>query len=163
MTAKRKATTVAELRAKREILATAPSGAVFKIRPLNLEQYALAGHLPSQLRQAALGGAEAVDATLAADDDALTKHGPEMAAMLDDLVLRMVVEPELTAEDLDALMPVDYRWLVRIAMQEEDRDGEGRRLWGREPLTVWSTFRHEHGCAEDCPNCARLTSAVADV
>jgi len=158
-----RAATLSELQASREIVAVGPSGAAYKIRPLNLERYALSGHLPAELRKIALSGATGVDAALGGDEDALVEHGEQVRDYMDDLVRQVVVEPDLAGVDLDELHPADYKWLVRIAMGEEDRDGEERRLWGREPLSVWGTFRAEHGCSEDCESCDRLRRSVAEI
>jgi len=158
-----KVSTLADMQRSREIVAEGPSGLVYKIRPLNLERHALAGSLPGQLRQIALKGASGVDEVLGSDEAELLTRGAEMRDALDDMVRSVVVEPELPGEDLDILPPVDYRWLVRIALGEEDRDGRERRLWGREPLTLWSTFRDEHGCDTDCEACDRMSRPVAEV
>lgn len=156
-------TSLSELQRKREIVALSPAGFTYKIRPLNMERYALAGTLPTTLRRLALQGAEGVDKMLGSEAESLLENGEEVRDYLDRLVLEVIVEPVLDAEHLDVLPPVDYRWLVRIAMGEEDRDGEGRRLWGREPLSVWSTFRDEHGCSPDCEPCDRMRRSVAEV
>lgn len=158
-----RAATLAELQKSREIYATSPAGHTYKIRPLNLTKYALAGFMPASLRAAALEGAKGVNAVLGGTEDVLSEHGPEMSGYLDALVRQVVVEPDVGDADLDLIPPVDYAWLVRIALMEEDRDGEGRLLWGREALSTWATFRHEHGCAEDCPECARLVLSVANL
>lgn len=155
-----KPASLAALKKAREIVAVGPSGNAYKIRPLNMERYALSGTLPTSLRQLAAGGAAAIDKVFG-DDGAITEHGEEVRGYLDGLVRQVIVEPALHDVDLDVLPPVDYRWAVQVALGEEDRDGEGRRLWGREPLTIWATFRKEHGCDEDCPCCDRLQRSVA--
>lgn len=159
-----KVTTLAELQRTREIVALSPAGHSYKIRPLNIERHALAGDMPPALRKIAMQGASGVDAVLSGDEaEVLAEHGNELRAYLDRLVLQVLVEPALSADEIDVLPPVDYRWLVQIAMGENDRDGEGRRLWGREPLTTWATFRDEHGCDADCESCDRMRRSVADV
>jgi hypothetical protein len=158
-----KATSLADLKKSREILATAPSGAVLKIRPLNAEHHALNGGLPAHLVSLALGGEEKIDETLKSiaskdDEDVTPEEREERAAIsgyLDGIVRTMILEPSLPEGEPvdDYLLPVDYRWLVQVAMGEEDEDGEGRRLWGRDPISRWETFRHFHGCPEDCAGC----------
>jgi hypothetical protein len=156
-----KPVTLAQLQKSRTIVAAGPSGDTYRIRPLNMERYALAGELPPTLRNIALKGADA--ALLEADGEALTERGKEVREYMDAIVRQVVVEPDLSDVDLDVVKPVDYSWLSRIALGEEDRDGEGRRLWGREPLSVWGTFRDEHKCADDCEACDRVIRSVADI
>jgi hypothetical protein len=158
-----KIATLADMQRTREVVAEAPSGLVYRIRPLNLERYALTGAMPAQLRAIAMRGANGIDELLAGEAAELLEHGDEVLAYMDSLVLQVVVEPELTRENIDTLPPVDYKWLSRIALGEEDTDGQGRRLWGRAPLTLWGTFRDEHGCTADCEACDRLSRPVAEV
>ena len=156
-----KIATLDDLRASRSIVAVGPSGLTYRIRPLNMERFALAGGLPATLRQLAMGGADAIDKVLTAPEG--DEDTSEVRDYMDGLVRRIIVEPDLEGFDLDELPPVDYKWAARIALGEDDRDGQGRRLWGREPLSVWATFRDEHGCSEDCASCDRLRLSVADV
>lgn len=158
-----KVATLADLQKNRELVAEGPSGLAYKLRPMNLERYALSGHMPSGLRDVALKGADGVNEVLGSDSAVIAEKGSEVRDWMDDLVRRVVVAPNLANTDLDDLPPVDYRWIVAIALGEEDRDGQGRRLWGREPLSAWSRFRDEHGCGEDCPSCDRLRRSVADI
>jgi hypothetical protein len=153
-TAALKPTSLADLKKNRTIVARGPSGNIYKIRPLNLERHALAGALPPALREIASKGADAVNELfVGADDDTLAEKGKEVREYLDELVRQVIVEPNLEGEDLDLLPPVDYRWAAAVAMNEEERDGEGRLLWGTEPLSRWDTFRSHHNCPTDCENC----------
>lgn len=158
-----KIATLADMQRSREVIAEGPSGLGYKVRPLNLERYALAGNLPEQLRALAVKGAGAIDEVLTGDRDELLARGGEVLDYMDNLVRQVIVQPDISDVDLDVLPPVDYKWAARIALGEEDRDGRERRLWGREPLTLWSTFRNEHGCTADCPACDRLSRPVAEV
>lgn len=173
-----------ELQKKRHgTLAKGPSGFVYKVRRPNLERHALSGGLPAKLRAIALGGTDAVNALFATpetdDPDVGTEEAPAAAGMteeghavrgyLDEIVLKTVVEPKLTLEDLgtgqlddDPLLPtVDYKWLVDLAFGNMDYDGEGRRVFGIEPLTRWATFRDFHECAPDCASCGLLAAAFS--
>lgn len=152
-----------QIRAARSVTAPGPSGLEYTIRPLNMERYALAGGLPASLRELALKGAEGVTEILGGSQDLLDQRGPEIITYLDGLVRQVVVDPDLADVDLDELPPVDYRWLVAVAMGEMVHDGEGKRLWGREPLSAFSAFRDFHGCAADCPSCERMVAALARV
>ena len=51
---------LADIRNSRAVTAPGPSGNTYRIRPLNMERYALAGGLPASLRELALKGAEGV-------------------------------------------------------------------------------------------------------
>jgi hypothetical protein len=159
-------TPLSVLKANREITCYGPSGNVYTIRPVNLERHALAGGLPAKLRSLAMQGAQALDKAIGWDDENDEDEivSPETRAerdaekrevldYLDKIVRTIIVAPDLDGEDLDVLPPVDYRWALQVAMGESDEDGEGRRLWGREPLSRWATFREFHGCDEDCDHC----------
>lgn len=152
----RKPATLAELQRSRELVAVAPSGLAYKIRPINLERHALAGDLPAQLRQLALGGSDELNKVFDSEEDTSL-----IRDYLDSLVRGMVLEPKIGEKDLDILPPPDYRWLVSVAMGDEDHDGEGRRLWGREPLSSFRLFREFHSCPEDCAGCAGVVDAFS--
>lgn len=168
-------TSVDDLTKSREITCYAPSGNVYTIRPINLERHALAGGLPAKLRAIAMNGSTAIDKVIGwneaegtlgddEDDELLSPEAKaerdsergEILEYLDSLVRTLIVAPDLTGVDLDIIPPVDYRWSLQVAMGEADEDGEGRRLWGREPLSRWATFREFHGCSEDCAECQRV-------
>lgn len=175
-------TTLGELEAMRELEPVlAPSGNYYRIRPLNLDRHALAGGLPSKLREIGLQGVEGIN-RLFADDDTLAEAGAEARVHFDRLVASVIVKPSLLydgeprqlppdhegadprmlmpgdpdPDKMELLPPVDYKWSLGIAYMEVDRDGEGRLLWGRESLDRWATFREEHDCSEDCARCARV-------
>lgn len=181
-----KTVSLKELKAQRDgIVAPGPSGNHFKIRPLNLERHALNGGLPAKLRAIALEGAAGVQRLFESEDDTVSDEGKEVLGYLDGLVADVIVEPGLHAdkdkvvtdprtgverhvkvgeadpEKIDLLLPVDYRWALNIAMGEEDSDGDGRRLWGREPLGRYATFREEHSCDADCPSCRRALARLS--
>jgi hypothetical protein len=162
MSATKKVTSLTDIKKARQIVATAPSGNVYRIRPMNLERYALAGGLPAQLREIALKGADGINEVLGGDQETIESHGTAVRDYMDGLVRQVIVDPDLADLDLDELPPVDYRWAASIALGEEDRDGEGRRLWGHEPLSAFETFRAEHGCTEDCESCHRVVGAMAE-
>lgn len=156
-----------------------PSGNVYRLRLINLERHVLAGGLPARLRAIALEGAVGIARVLAADDSQISEEGLEVRGYLDGLVRQVIVEPSLhgtvriphaaalelgadvvgqlpagVSDDVDVekvalLPPVDYRWAVAVAMGEEDRDGDGNPLWGREALTRFATFREERAGASD--------------
>jgi hypothetical protein len=165
-----KAATLDELRSRREILITVPSGARLLIRPLNLERHALAGGLPGGLRKIAAMARDSTGVNRVLEQ--VTEESPngeaselavETRTYLDGLIRQMVVEPELPAEvDLDEIFqPVDYHFLLQIAMRERDLDAEGRYLWGAEPLSRWETFREEHRCEPSCEACERVRAAFS--
>lgn len=152
-----KPTTLDRLKKTRTVVAEGPSGNVYRLRPINLERYALSGAIPQPLRKIAREGAEGIDAVFSEENDStLVAGGSEVRDFLDNLVRQVIVEPDLSNFDLDELPPVDYRWAVSIAMNEEDKDGRGRLLWGQEPLSRWDTWRLHHDCPEDCESCQKV-------
>jgi hypothetical protein len=171
------------MRQGRSVKCMTPAGFEVTIRPPNMEQHALSGGLPSRLREMAMKGVTAIDEamTQAIEGDV------EMLGYLDGIVAKVFVEPKFelpvyemtvppenppddwqaeiiqtSGDRLDEyLAPIDYRWALLVAFGEEDKDGEGRRLFGREPLSRFATFRAEHGCAEDCVACQRVRDLVS--
>jgi len=169
---KPKIASLADLGKKREIVAPGPSGFTYRIRPLNLERHALSGGLPASLRAVAAKGSEGVNELLSAgSDEQIASDGSSVKSYLDSLVAAVIVEPSLYVEGtttnevsedaIDVVPPVDYQWALAIAMGEHDEDGDGRRLWGREPLSRWATFRVFHGCGEDCDGCSQLLDELS--
>jgi hypothetical protein len=170
------------MRAKREgIACVSPSGFDVIVRPPNIEHHALSGGLPARLKQLAAEGIEGIDKAI---QTATAEGDAEMLTYLDGIVARTFVSPEFEApvyeskivdeehdistvvlvsgDKLDEyLLPADYRWAMLLAFGEIDTDGEGKRLWGREPISRWATFRKEHGCAPDCPSCVRVGAALS--
>lgn len=166
-----------ELRSRRDLMAAGPSGNAYRIRPLNAEHHAMAGNFPQKLRELAMQGSKGMR-EMFKDDKALTEHGKQFKSYLDDLVVMQILEPDFRpvleaqrraeAEGAEApatlddyLLPEDYHWLVAIAFRETDRDGEGKLLWGREPLSRFQLFRDEHDCATDCASCGRAARALS--
>jgi hypothetical protein len=159
----KKAVTVEELRARRTLYATMPSGAVVRIRPPNMELHALSGGLPSRLRH--LTGESGAELNRRLSQEAQNEKEDEAALATRDYLVEIVrntiVEPDLsslkTFEELDAVMlPIDFHWLLQIGQRETDYDGEGKRLWGTEPLDRWKYFRELHRCDEDCEACGAI-------
>jgi len=171
------------MQAGRVVSCVTPAGFEVQIRPPNMEQHALSGGLPSRLREMAMKGVTAIDEamTQAIEGDI------EMLGYLDGIVAKVFVDPsfdtpvyalserptdapddwqaeihQVAGDKLDEyLVPIDYRWALLVAFGEEDKDGEGRRLFGREPLSRFATFRAEHGCDEDCEPCQRVRDLVS--
>lgn len=125
---------------------TAPSGARYRIRRINLERHALSGGLPASLVQVAMEGQEAIGKLFEqiAQGDSNADRRETVLGYLDRLVLATVIDPPLTEEDLgdpsdltsDALLPADdYKFFVGIAMGEVDYDAADQRIWGVDPLS----------------------------
>ena len=175
-------TTIESLLATREKVVPGPSGNVYRITFVNLQRHALSGELPATLRRLALQGAAALNRLFASDDGTISEEGLAVRTYLDRLVGQVILEPRLLDENgdplrlpepvtlpdgrrlelaVEALPAVDYKWALEVAFMEEDRDGIGRRLWGREPLSMWATFRKFHNCDEDCSSCGRTADAFS--
>ena len=169
----------AELERKRKgVLATAPSGAVYRLRSMDLTRHALAGGLPAHLIQLGLAGKEGLKRVFeemaeaeGAEDEVLERYAG-VREYMDKIVLASVMEPELKEADLgdpakldsNSLVPgMDYQWIVAVGLREEDYDAQGRRLWGLEPLSKFQLFRHFHDCTEDCPGCLGLSVGLSAV
>ena len=159
-----------DLEARRSgVVALAPSGAFYRVRPINLERHALSGGLPYKLRQLATQGERGINRMLAAADEEVDEMGTTVRDYLDNIVLATIVEPKLEKADLGSgeltddplLHRDDYKWALRIALGEEDRDGEGRLLWGRELLNRYDLFRAEHACDPECEACQRVIERVS--
>jgi hypothetical protein len=122
-----KTATLAELQRTREIVALSPAGHTYKIRPLNIERHALAGHLPAALRALAMKGeaAKAIDGVLEGPEAELLEHGDEMNAYLDGLVRQVLVEPDVSElEDLDSRAAAGR---LSVARAGGSRRGRSRR------------------------------------
>lgn len=160
-----------------------PAGFEVSLRLPNIESHALSGGLPAAIKKVATEGVSGVDKAIqaaTADGDA------EMLTYLEGIIARMFVEPEfeppvwelrpvdpdkpqgeqkvtlVEGDKLDEyLTPPDYRWAILVAFGEKDVDGLGRRLWGREPLSRFKTFREEHDCPEDCPRCSTVVARLS--
>lgn len=153
-----------DFRRSREVYATLPSGNLVKIRPTDLGMHALAGDLPMSLREITRAQ-EALEETLQNPGKVETpeeKKAREAGAdYFLSLIKMTIVEPDFSrvatlAELMEILIPADTNWLLRVANGQEDRDAEGKRLWGREPLSRWKTFRELHRCPENCEACNEL-------
>jgi len=152
--------TLAELRGARQLYVTMPSGAKVRIRPPNMDVYALAGGLPARLRPLTTPSSAELNRRLTteAQTEKEVEANKLAAEYLVEIARLTIVEPDLskltTFEELDEiLLPVDFHWLLQIGQRETDVDGTGKRMWGVEPLDRWRRFRDFHGCAEDCPAC----------
>lgn len=160
----------ADLEARRKgVVARGPSGAVYRIRKVNLRRQVELGSLPTELRKIALAsvrsqmnGGEVASELTEDDMDALNARRQAQRDEDDRLLLATVIEPKLTLDDLgtdelddDPVVPaVDQEWLVAVARGTATRDGEGRSLWGPDPVTLIQVFQREHDCQPDCKHCA---------
>ena len=106
-----KVTSLTDLKKNRTVLAQAPSGNVYRIRPMNLSRFALAGGLPAPLRNLARQGGKGIEEIFSEENDqqTFTQQGNEIRTFLDDLVRKLIVEPNLEGVDLDEIPPVDYQ------------------------------------------------------
>ena len=151
-----------DFRQRRTVAALLPSGLRVRLRPVNMEMYALSGGLPLGLRRLAGMETEEFNRVLV-DEEASIDALKDVQDYMTHVVRLMVAEPDLSGEvDLDALLlPADFHWLLQVAQREVDVDAEGRRLWVVEPLSRWGTFRSEHGCPENCQACVRVQAAFS--
>lgn len=162
----------ADLEKKRHgVLAEGPSGAVYRIRKVNLARHAEAGGMTARLREAAVaaiskGATSPVEALQELKQEEVSELFADERGYLDRLVIATVIEPALTEEDLgtgeladDPVLPtVDYEWLLQVARGREYRDGRGRWLWGSPPLDAWEIWIKAHGCGDNCADCVDAVS-----
>lgn len=134
---------------------TLPSGIEVTIRPLRLEHYMTHGRTPDALRVIALGD---LRATLAKRVEELSPEARAQAytKLVEEYmhpgILKLVVDPEITLDDIPDLPPADIDMLVGILNMNVTEDAKGRSL-GVEPLDRWGIFREKHHCADGCPSC----------
>lgn len=132
-----------------------PSGAIVDLRPLSLETHLTFGKTPDALRVIAISDVRAKlgNRDISNDEraDALAEH----VAYQRPLLVEMIVEPQITEDDLADLPEQDVEWLIAFSNRAVTEDAAGRVL-GVEPLNRWSTFRHEHGCEDGCAACLRV-------
>lgn len=159
-----KPTSREDLEARREgVVCQGPSGAVYRVRRVNLRRHAFAGGLPGNLVEFALSGDGRRVLREAADGEKDTLEAYQ--AYLDRLVCATIVDPAITVDDLgkaeledDPLIPVvDQEWAQDLAFGRTEDDGLGRRIWGPEPLDSFESMREyfakAHACPPECPRC----------
>lgn len=159
---------------RKGVVAVGPSGSAYRVRQLNPQRHILTGGLPMRLRNLAkMNDKEISGAVMGAEKEGQSDDARGMLEYMDNVVLAVIMEPPLTVEDLGSgefsddplLPPLDYTWAFNIGQMRENRDGEGRLLWGKEPLSRFQSFRDAHGCDEDCEDCGALqlqwTAAIA--
>lgn len=112
-----------------------PSGTRVTIRIPNLARMISAGAIPQHLLDAALGVASGQQATPTVE---LIKQQSEFT---DALVLKAVVAPKLSADDLDDVPYEDMEFIVSIATRARDLDAAGRHIAGLSDLEEFRRFR----------------------
>jgi hypothetical protein len=139
--------------------AVLPSGAVVRITIPDSSRLALTGALPVDLRETALlvaahpEGAEGYFGDLVSAaiirgkmEEAVTRAIELGMRLTHELVAGMVVEPEISAEDVasGALPELDLRMLLEIAERRRSTDAVGNKL----PIVTleeYARFRHGAG------------------
>lgn len=164
-----KVTTKARWLKKGHHTITLYSAETIEIAIPNLAMLIRIGLVPLRLRAMAMRAARGEEMLPPAKDEKSEDVSDEewgelqkMVELLDFLIMQMVLNPKLSQEDVDAIPTEDRELLIAIAQRERDTDAVGRRL-GVEPLYRWETFRSEHGCAPDCPECQKCVQAHSSV
>lgn len=154
---------------------TLPSGMVVKARIPDPGMLLRADAMPVRLRAIVLlelthkdgaAGALAEQIIAGIDDEKKLEDVEKSQRALDDmqrrLLVEMLAEPEVTAEDVD-LLPVDDRaMLTGIAQRELAYDAAGKRV-GVEELDRWETFRKAHACPDSCGECEEARGQLSTV
>jgi hypothetical protein len=138
-----KASLVEEILAARRPTVPGPSGFKYRVYPINFQRQALeTGNLPDLLQRMAFEGEE-FEEEMKADAELQVEYRAEVKAWHEQLVRKVIIEPDLTDVDLDVLPPEDYDWALEIALGEEVNDGNGDKIVGawRADLEKHATFR----------------------
>jgi hypothetical protein len=116
---------------------TLPSGTVVDITLPDLPELAKAGDIPNELLDVAAKIQKAVEDERGLDADALVN----VASFQEYILPRMLVKPEITAEDVGRLPAADKELLTAIASRKRDLDAVGHQLAGLETQASWRRFR----------------------
>lgn len=111
------------------------SGAFVKIRIPDLPALIESGHIPQNLIQVAIGMATGEDQKPSVELIAQSREFTDL------MTLKSVVEPKITAEDLDDIPYEDKQLIVEIATRQRDRDAEGTHIGGLETSEKFRRFR----------------------
>lgn len=122
-------------KARRKHTVTLPSGAEVTIQVPNQAAMLKGGEIPNDLLSIALKQSQGTESDLTIDD-------LKMAAEYDRfLVLKTVVEPAITEEDLNDLPQEDLAMLIEFATRRRDHDVLGHHLAGLETTEEFKKFR----------------------
>lgn len=166
--------TIEEWRQRRRLDVTLPSGMQITMRLVTLDELAADDGLPEDLVRVALisgqpggivqaiakelEGVDSMSEELQKADTAAIGRAQKLSQdnllLRDRLVMRAVVEPQLTLEDVLDLDGYDKDMIAGIASRRMglDFDAAGRRI-GAEPLSTFHVFASQHGCPPDCVSC----------
>lgn len=113
---------------------TLPSGTVVDINIPSLPKLIKAGQVPNHLIDIAIeqGSAEKITKEVLEQTWEFTQY----------IIPQMVVNPAITAEDVDDLPPLDLEMLISFASRVTDVDAVGHQLGG---LETQSSFRDIRG------------------
>lgn len=141
--------TLDEWKGRRFIPATLPSGMRVLLRTVTLDELAAEEGLPDDLLRIALlektplGVPGEIARELAPKTDEGLRNAEKVARDLvdlrDRLVLRSVVQPPLSADDVAELDGHDKAMIADIASRQTVEDAAGRRVYGEQPALA--TFR----------------------
>jgi len=115
---------------------TTPSGSVISLQIPNLPALVRAGQLPNHLIEVATGvsnGSTAITPELFG----------KQAEFTNKLVSLAVVDPELTEEEVEEVVPYeDQEFIVEIATRQRDLDAVGRHIGGLHTQDEFRKFRN---------------------
>lgn len=122
----------------------------------NLERGGLSAVIGEHMEKAISDPAEAEKAL------ALTKQLGDLTV---ELVAAALVEPKMSAAQLrdpDLVPEGDLEDLMRLCTGRVNFDSRGVRI-GVEPISSAATFRHHHGCGEDCEGCKAALAELSSL
>jgi hypothetical protein len=113
-----------------------PSGQVVSLKLPNLAQLLKAGAIPNDLVEATI--------TFAREQPEISREVVEQEAdFLEWLIPAMIVEPEVTSEDVPELPSEDLQMLAQFAARNIDQDAVGNHLGGLHTNRDWRRFRQQ--------------------
>lgn len=119
---------------------TLPSGAIVSVRLPNLSQMIKSGALPNDLVEAALK---------TQNTDQVTREMIEENWDYTEFILpKILVDPEITAEDVKDLDVLDVELLSNLAARRTDTDAIGRQLGGLDTQESFREFRDRESLRE---------------
>lgn len=136
-----RAKTVADLKARAiHKGVTLPSGAIVDIKLPNLSLMIKSGVLPNDLVEAALKTQNTQEVTR----ELIEENWTYTVFILP----RVLVEPEITEEDVPDLDALDIELLSNLAARRTDTDAIGRQLGGLDTQEAFRKFREEQSLRE---------------
>lgn len=136
-----------EWKGRRRIPVTLPSGMHAVLRTVTLDELAAEEAIPDDLLRVTLiemtpGGVPVeIARQLAQQDDGALERARKLShdavALRDRLVLRSILEPAVTEDDLADIDGHDKAFIAGVASRQIVEDAAGRRIYGDQPIATF--------------------------